>query len=578
MQAQSRICRTVATVALAIAPAATMAQAPPVGVQQAVPNRDQIVPPSLTTPRSPSSVRVDSGNAIVAAPCPLETSDVVVNIGNVKFVGTNGAPLPPALAGLLAGVAPPAGSQPVKIVCNIRDEANLALRSAGYVASVQIPPQRIEDGTLTLQVITAKIVEVRIRGDAGPYQSTLAARIAQLKALTPLNERDAESILLLTGDIPGVDVLLALRPAGTAPGDVIGELTVVSNRFSVLANVQNYGSRQIGRETAYVRAAAYGLTGASETYLAGSTTLDFTEQQVAQIGHIQGIGSHGTTIAGSFIYAWSKPDIGALDLTSRSLVASVEVKTPLVRSLTRNLSVTSGFELIEQTTRTPNPLNQDKIRVAFLRAEGQLRTLRGNGTDLLRIGARLELRQGIDIFNATKRGTLSAGFTPSRFEGDPKATVIKGDIDALVAIDSIFSVYAAARGQWANNPLLNFEEFSIGNLTIGRGYDPGANSADRAIALRGEVRAKVVDTNKAQVELFSFYDSVWLYNLDTNAIENGRRLGSYGAGLRAALPGRAQLDVTYARPTDLALLIPGARRATDRVLVSLTVQFAQGSR
>lgn len=579
MLSTDRIGRTIATVMLTAVPSVAVAQAPPPSVQQAVPTRDQIVPPSVTTSPAPSRVRVDSDNAIASAPCPLETSDVAVSIGSVKFSGPGSAPLAPVLASLLAGIAVPSGSQPVKIVCRIRDEANAALRAAGYVASVQIPPQRIEDGTLTLQVVTAKIVEVRIRGDAGPYQATLAARIAQLKALDPLNERDAERILLLTGDIPGLDVLLALRPAGAGPGEVIGELTVVTSRFSLLGNIQNYGSRQLGRETAYARAAVYGLTGASETYFAGSTTLDFSEQQVVQAGHVQALGNNGATIAGSFIYAWSKPDIGALDLRSRSLIASLEVEAPVLRSLTRNVSLTAGFELIEQRTRTPNPLNRDKLRVLFLRAEGQARQPRADGSDLFRVGARLELRKGLDIFNASTRGGISAdGFTPSRFEGDPKATVVKGDVDAVIGVGPIFSLYAAARGQWANRPLLNFEEFSLGNLTIGRGYDPGANSADRAVALRGEVRAKVVENRTARVELYGFYDSVWIYNRDTNAIEDGRRLGSYGGGVRGALPGRAQLDVTYARPTDLALLIPGARRATDRLLLSLTVQFAQGAR
>lgn len=124
MQSYGRIRRTVAVVALVIAPTATMAQAPPAGVQQAVPNRDQIVPPALTTTRPPSSVRVDSGQAIIAAPCPLETSNVAVNINIVRFTGLDGAPLSPELAGLLAGVAAPAGTQQVKVVCSIRDEAN----------------------------------------------------------------------------------------------------------------------------------------------------------------------------------------------------------------------------------------------------------------------------------------------------------------------------------------------------------------------------------------------------------------------------------------------------------------------
>ena len=187
------------------------------------------------------------------------------------------------------------------------------------------------------------------------------------------------------------------------------------------------------------------------------------------------------------------------------------------------------------------------------------------------------MRRGLDIFNATKRGEISPnGFTPSRIEGDPTATVIRTEFDGVVGIGPIFSLAAEGVGQWADNPLLNFEEFSLGNLTIGRGYDPGANSADRAIGLRIEPRAKVFENDKVRAELFGFYDSVWIWNQDPNAVEDDRRLGSYGGGIRILLPRLALFEAMYARPEDKALLLPDAKRAPDRLLLSLTLQFSPG--
>jgi hypothetical protein len=74
--------------------------------------------------------------------------------------------------------------------------------------------------------------------------------------------------------------------------------------------------------------------------------------------------------------------------------------------------------------------------------------------------------------------------------------------------------------------------------------------------------------------LFGFYDNVWIWNLDPNSVEDDRRLSSWGGGLRAILPGRAIFEVAYARPEDKALLVPNARRAPDRLLLSLTMQFS----
>ncbi len=51
--------------------------------------------------------------------------------------------------------------------------------------------------------------------------------------------------------------------------------------------------------------------------------------------------------------------------------------------------------------------------------------------------------------------------------------------------------------------------------------------------------------------------------------------------LHAFLAGNAGLGLVegaYARPEHRALLIPGAPRATDRLLVSITFQFPRGGR
>lgn len=565
-----------------------MAQTTPPPAATAPPSREQVEIPRPDSVRpGERQVRVDAAGALDRAPCPLERFDLNVTLNSVAFTGPNNGPLNPAIAGLLGQIGTPPAGQPVRVICDIRDRATDLLRQEGYVASVQIPPQTIETGELRLEVVTARIIDVRVRGDAAPYRETLAARIEQLKALDPLNQREAERILLLASDVPGLNVQLQLRPANRAPGEVIGDLEVTFTRATLLANVQNYGSRQLGRETAFVRADFFGLTGGpSLTYVGGSTTLDFEEQQVVQVGHIQELNLEGLSVGANFLHAWSRPDIGDLDLRSESLIARLEFNAPLLRSVRSVVDFTTGFELIEQRTRVFGagddrgvPLNRDKLRVLFARLSGGYRQPSLAGGDRYAINAAIELRQGIDVFNATERGRISpGGFTPSRIEGDPKATVIRGDIDGVAGLGPIFSLAAEGFAQWASNPLLNFEEFSLGNLTFGRGYDPGANTADRAIGLRIEPRATLINNNRLRADLFGFYDSVWIYNLDQNTAEDDRRLGSYGGGVRVLLPRRAVLEVMYARPEDVPLLVPNARRAPDRLLISLTLQYPPGGR
>ncbi len=558
---------------------------------QAQPTRDQVELPRPDRPDQRPRIRVEADRAIETAPCPLDRYDIQVTITDIAYSGVGGAALAPEIQSLLATLPPPpAGAQTISVVCQIRDRATAALRRAGYVASVQIPPQTVETGTLRLEVVTARIVEVRVSGDAAPYRETLTARAEQLKSLDPLNERDAERILLLAGDIPGLDVQLALRPADTAPGEVIGELNIDYRRYSLLANVLNYGSRELGRESAYLRGEVYGLTGLSDvTYVGASSTFDFEEQRILQAGHLMGIGNGGITLGADFSYAWSRPDLGDLDLRSESLIARAELAGPVYRSLRRNVRLATGLEFIEQRTRVFGdgesfPLNRDKLRIAYLRAEGDFRDPMFSPEGFL-LNWGLELRKGLGIFDASKRREISpSGFSPTRFDGDPKAFVVRADLDASVGLGSIFSLYGAVRYQYTDKPLLNLEEYSIGNLTIGRGYDPGSNSADRALATRIEPRAtipgaeKLFGRNGGRLQLFGFYDRVRITNLDPNTAETKRTLESWGGGVRALVTGFAVLEAMYARPEDKPLLVPDARRAPDRFLISLTIQFPKGGR
>ena len=553
--------------------------------QTSAPTREEVNPEPPKREAEPGKVSVDSSGAFNRGPCPLDGSDLRTTIPSVQFGGAGGKPLAPELLPILASIRAPAGEQPVRVVCDIRDAANAALRRARYVATVQIPAQRLDGGPLQLEVITARIVETRVRGDAGPYEGLIESRIAALQSFDPLNEAQAERLLLLADDIPGLDVRLSLQPAGGAPGEVIGELTVDYHPFGLVVNAQNLNSRQLGRETVYARAELYGLTGLGDlTYLAGSTTVDFDEQKIVQVGHEMLLDQTGTTLALRATFADSRPTLPALKLRTKSWILNAEVVQPLMRTVNDNYYLGVGFERIDQRTDLLGStaagggtaaLNLDRISTIYMRFAGNSRRLRRDGTEATSLNGFAEFRKGIDAFEATRTGLITnAGYAPSRFEGDAKAWVIRGQLDGKIGLGPIFELFGSARGQWTNQPLLNYDEFSIGNLTVGRGYDPGANTGDKAYSGTAELRVNLPTGPRVGTQVFGFYDYVHLYNLDTGSTEANRKLASYGGGVRVTLSGVARLDVTYAHPLDKPLLTGAtARVPKDRVLVSLTAQL-----
>ena len=555
-----------------LAPALAMAQAAP---QVAPPSREQIKP-QINAPVRPR-VRIDS-TKVEPAPCNL-SGDIRANLTSVRFEHINGEglALDPGIAAALQGITlRQTGDQPVTEVCYIRDLANARLKAAGYIASAQILAQDLSEGVLRLKIVTAHLdkKDVRIHGDAGPYRKLLEERIDQLSALNPLNEFAAEKILLLAGDVPGLDISLSLRSAGTTPGALIGDLTIAARPYRVVANINNTGANITGPVSAFVRAEFYGLTGHRDmTYVGFSSTSDFREQKLFQVGHSFGLSKRGDTLGANLTYAETRPSIENLDLRTSSTIGNIEYYLPIKRRVMHNLRLFTGLDMVEQKTRVfsgnvGTTITLDKLVVAYGRLDADWRF--ANQGSALR--TMLELRQGLDVGGVTRKGANKNGATGSHFDGDSVATILRGEVNGTLGLGRIFALDGTLKGQWADKPLLSFEEFSVGALSIGRGYDPGAVSADRAVALRAELRAQALATAKYRVEPFGFLDTVKIWNLDPGSTETNRTLTSYGAGVRVMRPGYWAAELVYAHPKDKALSFDKAP-PSDRLTLSLTLQF-----
>ncbi|MCT2559395.1 hypothetical protein N0B51_10435 [Tsuneonella sp. YG55] len=557
--------------------AASFVFASPSIAQTTGPTREELELPQPTVAPLPPKVRYDR-DASFRQNCPFDNSALTTDLREVVFMDVAGrGELASPLAKSLANVPVPQGTQPLSVVCDVRDAANAALRRDGWIATVQIPQQEL-NGTLRLDVVSARISELRITGEPGPYRDQITRQLVPLQALDPLNERDAEAILLRANDIPGLSLRLTLAPGGGEPGEVIGNVAVVYQPFAVLLNARNYNSKRIGRETLFGRFEYYGLTGlADQTFIGAQSTLDFEEQQIVQAGHEFGVGRNNIRIGGTLTYAWSKPDIANLDLSTKTLIANLETRYPILRTVDTFADLALGFDYVDQNSDVAGfPLSKDALRTLYVRGDlvGQKRRI--DGSTLLSFDTYLEARRGLDIFGATEFGASgfaqTDGISASRPFGDSQALVVRGGADISASLGSFFGVRARGEGQWTNHPLLNYDEFSIGNLTIGRGYDPGANSGDRAIGGSLEVSMSPPALADLQPQVFGFYDIVKIENLDFGTPDPTRTLKSVGGGLRLVLGKGLRAEFTYAKPLDKALFNDAAR-PPERLLFSITTRI-----
>lgn len=565
---------------------AAQAQAP------RAPTREEVERPRPErTDRRP---RLSVEGGIEKAPCALAGEafrDIRFTPRNVSFGGLKELPE----SALRSAWEPYVGrEQPVSVICEIRDRAATILREAGYVAAVEIPEQRIAAGDLRLEVLMAKLVAIRVRGDAGRSERIIARYLGKLARRDVFNRFEAERYLLLARDIPGFDVRLALKPAGAGRGEVIGEVTVRRQAGALVATVQNLGSSELGRWGGMVRGELYGVTGLGDrTSLALYATPDFEEQRTVQLGHEFRIGGEGLTLGGQLTYAWAEPDLDdpALKVEARTLLATFEAGYPILLDQATSLRGTVGFDWIDQKVSVNVlPLSRDRLRIAFARLDfdradrssfGRIAGYSG-AEPRWRFGGNVELRQGLGMLGASRscgpafvRCLGPGAVPPSRFEGTATATVLRFRAAAEFRPVPRFALVLGANGQYADKPLLSFEEYSAGNYTIGRGYDPGALLGDRGLGLQAELRyGSLVPRGEGAlaVQGFVFADSAWVRNEDVVfAVAERRRLLSVGGGLRAALGDGARLEALIAVPLERAGL--QAERGDPRFLISLTTRL-----
>lgn len=572
-------------------PVAALAQATP-----QIPTREQIQQPTLAPLTPPNEQVVSADDGIERAPCPLanpEFADVRITLRGVEFSSVEG--IDDAL--LASSWSDKVGQElPISVVCDIRDRAATMLRARGYLAAVRVPPQTINDGIVRLDILSARMTRIEVRGDAGANERLLQRYLSRLDDQPVFNIIDAERYLLLARDIPGMDARLTLRPGG-APGEVVGEVTVARTPVLFDFNAQNFGSRDVGRWGGVARVRLAGLTGMGDLTTASFySTPDFDEQQVVQLAHEFRVGGEGLRLGASYTYAWTRPDIAAFPIKSETQIVSLFASYPVTLTQARRLTIGGGLDLIDQNIGFGGvPLNRDRLRVFNLRADASWidpasiagRSGFSPSEPRWALSTSLEARQGVNFLGASDdcgpggATCFLPGAVPlTRVEGKPDAFLLRANALAEWRPHKLFTLSAAPRAQWASDPLLAYEEFSGGNFTIGRGFDPGTIIGDSGVGVALEARYGSfvpANTKAFAVQPFAFFDAAWVWNKDAafNGL-NPQKLYSAGGGVRVAYGDVARLDVTMAVPLNRGELL--ANRPDPRLLVSLTTQFGVKAR
>ncbi len=479
-----------------------------------------------------------------APPCPLASSTLSFKLQAVDIAGSSIEPEDAADA-----YARLVGTEiPVARICDIRDRLALILFRRGRLARVEVPEQTISGGRLRIEVTEARIVAVRVRGDIGPGQDRVEAYLDKLRGMTPFDLDTAQRYLLLANDVPRVRVAAALRPAAEGQGAIDLEVQLSRDPVNYLVAAQNTGSDSLGPWSVLTRVDLNSFTRFGErTTLIGYRTVIDNEQWIAQLVEEARFGSRGLLGRVSLAYGQSRPGglLAPLKLQGKSFVGSAEVRYPLIRLRRHSLYASAGVDFVDQSTSFPggDVLADDKIRVVWTRLTGDF--ARGLGPDFDLAGnAELEGRKGLSVLGASRAGDPGL----SRIQGRPDAWLARFDFEGHLT-HRWADLGVRAQAQYADRPTVSYEELAVGDLTIGRGYEPAVLSGDRGVSAEVKLQSRPLRIfDGVAISPFVFGDASYVMNLDIGS--ESRVLRSAGGGVEARLPYGARLQFAWAYPFD----------------------------
>ncbi len=419
-----------------------------------------------------------------------------------------------------------------------------AYRAQGWIVRVDLPPQDVTEGLITIKIDEAKLGAVVI--DGAPSN-----RISQERALQIVHARQApgellninavDTALLLINDLPGVTAIGNLAPGqGERETDV--RLTLADEPFLKGAvTLDNRGARSTGSDRLDANLAVNSPLGVGDQGALNATHTQGSDY--VRLAYSAPLGYDGWRVgANTSVLAYKLvADFKALDAHGTARSYGVEASYPLVRGTQRNLYLSLAYDRRDFA----NQVNQSlSTRYG---ARSATISLSGNGFDSWSGGgfnaANLAIVAGqIDQQGIARPDGSDAGFQKLRYALSRQQTITPE-----------LSFYGALSGQITNRNLDSSERFYLGGASGVRAYPTNEGGGAQGSLLNLELRYRLPQA----LTLTGFYDQGWLIQYRTNDAPTGGSLSGAtpntydlkGTGITLSLVPRADslLSLTWAR-------------------------------
>ena len=404
-------------------------------------------------------------------------------------------------------------------------------RAQGYfLAQAYLPPQDIQDGTVTIAVLEGQYGKVTLRNQSDLSDRLANGLLAGLHSGDPVAIAPLESRLLLLSDLPGVNVKSTLVPgASVGASDLIVDLTP-GQRVNGSIDADNAGNRYTGANRVGATLNLNGLAGQGDVATVRALT-SANGLNYGRAAYQLQLGQAKAGAAYSYMQYRLGGDFDSLRAHGTARIASLYGSYPLLRSRSHNLY--AQFNLDAKTFRdqvdATSSVTDKKARVAMMSLTGDLRDAIGGG--------------GFSIYSLTWTSGRIDIQSPAVLAADAATVRSNGHYDKLSlqamrlqGVTDSLSLYAAISAQFASKNLDMSEKMSLGGSTGVRAYPSGEANGDQGYVLNLELRQllpKLSDRLSGQMQLVGFADtgSVALNHSPWSSGRNRRTLSGAGIGL-----------------------------------------------
>jgi hemolysin activation/secretion protein len=452
----------------------------------------------------------------------------------------------------------------------IAQEITNMYRTDGYILSkAVVPPQKIDEGMVQIDVIEGFVDRVDIQGEVlGPRKLLNEYRKSLLRS-QPLKARDLERYLLLVDDLPGVSVKSILTPSKFKQGATSLTLILDNKGYDGSFGADNRGTKFNGPVQINAGISANALFKNYERIGFQSVVASNTDElKFFSISYEQPISSEGTKLFFSASISDSEPGsaLKSFEVAGESKTFTLKLAHPFFRSRSENLNGFVGFTNRDSETEILGELDsEDRLRIVNLGVSYDF-VDKYRGINLVSFN----LSKGFDIFDSTKTGSTKL----TRPTGHSNFTKFNGEMLRLQQLAPSWMLLGAFSWQYSFEKLLASEEFGVGGPQFGKAYDSSEITGDQGIAFKLELQKAFQPKKKylRDLQAYTFFDYGKVWNrIETATGSKTQELDSLGLGVRFNITDVLSGYMEWSKPLNRKVASEGNKEG--RAFFSLSAKF-----